>query len=124
VVSVVGTGNASLVFELDRDAVSTSPAEMERRARKGQGADMAWVRRSETEWFLYDTDHDGTFDVMLFQPSTGPLEAFRWDGAGVKRAPELDHGRTVRPKLFQDEKQRQAFAALAKVFFNAAVVEP
>jgi S1-C subfamily serine protease len=124
VVSVVGSGNASLVFEVDRDTVSPSPGEMERRARKGQGVDMAWVRRSETEWFLYDTDHDGTLDVMLFQPPTGPVEAFRYQDGAVKRAPELDHGRTVRPTLFKDENQQKAFAALAKVFFNAEVVEP
>lgn len=123
VVSVVGVGSSSLIFEADRDQVASSPAEMERRAKKGQGADMAWVRRSETEWFLYDTDRDGTFDVMLFQAPTGPIEGFRLEGGVVKRDASLDGARTVRPQLFKDEKQRQAFTALAKVFFNADVVE-
>jgi hypothetical protein len=116
-------GSSSLIFETDREHVASSPAEMERRAKKGQGADMAWVRRSETEWFLYDTDHDGTFDVMLFQAPTGPIEGFRLEGGVVKRDASLDGPRTVRPQLFKDEKQRQTFTALAKVFFNAEVVE-
>lgn len=124
VVSVVGVGSSSLIFETDREHVASSPAEMERRAKQGQGADMAWVRRSETEWFLYDTDRDGAFDVMLFQAPTGPIEGFRLEGGVVKRDPSLDGASTVRPRLFKDEQQRQAFSALAKVFFNAEVVEP
>lgn len=123
VVSVVGLWGSSLIFELDRAQVA-SPGEMEKRARRGQGADMAWVRRSQTEWFLYDTDHDGAFDVMLFQPPTGAVEGFRLENGVVKRAPELDGEKTVRPGLLKDEQQRQALAALAKVFFNPEVVEP
>lgn len=123
VVSVVGTGTSALLFELDRDAVSSSASEMERRAKRGQGADMAWVRRSETEWFLYDTDHDGAFDVMLFQAPSGPLEAFRMTAGKPVRAPELDAGLPVRAGLFSGQ-QAEAFTALAKVFFNAEVIAP
>src|SRR6185295_19039100 len=89
-VSVVGTDASSMIFELDRDALSPSPGEMEKRARKGQGVDMAWVRRSQTEWFFYDTDHDGAFDVVLFLPPAGEVEGFRVSGGRVVRARDLD----------------------------------
>ncbi|MBK7863379.1 MAG: trypsin-like peptidase domain-containing protein [Archangiaceae bacterium] len=123
-VSVSGRGHdAALLFDLD--PTTSGPGEMERRARKQAGFEMAWVRRSETEWFLYDTDHDGSFDVMLFLAPVGTAIAFRRqvDGAG-HRAPELDGPDPVRPRLFDDAKHREAFAALARVFFNGDVVEP
>lgn len=123
-VSVVGDLNSALLFELDRDAVSGSAGEMERRARKGDGFDMAWVRRSETEWFLYDTDRDGAWDVLLFKPPGGTLEGFRRTRGEITRAPELDGGRPARARLFADGGQRTAFAALAAEYFNPEVIEP
>ena len=61
-----------------------SAGEMERRALKGQGVDLAWVKRSETEWFLYDLDREGTYEVMLFKaPGGGPVEGYRRDAQGA-----------------------------------------
>ena len=78
------------------------------------------MRRSETEWFLYDTDHDGAFDLALFQPPTGATEAFKLTNGQVQRAPELDRGRAVRLALLKDAKLKR----LARVYFNPEVIEP
>ncbi len=119
-----GEGRSSLMFELDREHVGGSARDMERRARAGQGTDMAWVQRSACEWFLYDTDRDGAFDVMLFKAPRAPIEGFRRVKGAIERAPELDGSRPVRPALFGDAKQRDTFVQLAKVFFNPDVIEP
>jgi S1-C subfamily serine protease len=66
----------------------------------GPGVDMAWIRRGDAEWFLYDTDGKGSFDVTLYKPKRG-----------------------VRPSLFKDEHRRTAFEALAKAFFSPDVCE-
>jgi hypothetical protein len=124
-VSVVGEDRSSLMLELDRDAIASTPGEMERRAKTGKSAfDFAWIRRSETEWFLYDTDRDGTYDVALFLPPGRAAEGYRLVNGTVTRATELDGESRVRPSMFKDEKQRSALKQLAKVFFNLEVVEP
>jgi S1-C subfamily serine protease len=66
----------------------------------GKNTDMAWVRRGDSEWFVYDTAGKGTFDVTLFKEKKG-----------------------VRPSLFKDSAKRAAFEKLARVYFNSEVIE-
>jgi S1-C subfamily serine protease len=61
---------------------------------------MAWVRRGESEWFLYDTMGKGTWDVVLFGEKKG-----------------------VRPSLLKNEKARAVFRSLAQVYFNPEAFE-
>lgn len=56
---------------------------------------MAWVRRGESEWFIYDEGK-----VVLFNAQKG-----------------------VRPSLLKDEKARAAFKALALQYFNPEAFE-
>jgi S1-C subfamily serine protease len=66
----------------------------------GKNTDMAWVRRGDAEWFLYDTEGKGTFDVTLFKEK-----------------------KAVRPSLFKDAAKRAAFEKLARMYFNSDVIE-
>ncbi|MBL8951353.1 MAG: trypsin-like peptidase domain-containing protein [Myxococcaceae bacterium] len=123
-VSIVGTDASAMLFELDLENVADSRAEMEQRARKGEGFDLAWVKRSKTEWFLYDTDRDGEFDVMIFKPPSGVVEGFRRKGGVIDRDAELDGPTAVRALVFPDLQRRVALTALAKEFFHPAVIAP
>ncbi len=129
VISVVGSGEkqrASLLFDLDANAEKAkSPAQLEKLAAQGSfPAEFAWVQRGRHEWFLYDTNHDGRFDVVLFKGATATV-AFRVDEKGaVTAAPELVKGPLIRSELFADPKLKAGLSALASVYFNGDALLP
>lgn len=125
-VSVVGARSeaSSLVFELDKAALK-GLAEVDREAavlKGAQGTDFAWTSRGGVEWYQYDTDHDGAFDVVLVRSGERTVARRIVDGV-VSNAPELAKGALVRPSLFPDAERAAALRALGPVFFGAAVVE-
>ena len=115
-----GTTRATgLLFDLDLGAQKAkTPAQLEKLAAQGAfPAEFAWVQRGRHEWFLYDTNHDGRFDVILFR-AEAVVAAMRVDDKGrVTSAPELLKGPLVRPELFADPKLKAALTALAPVYF-------
>jgi S1-C subfamily serine protease len=129
VISVEGTGltrGSSLLFDLDVDGQKGKaiPA-IEKAAGQGTfGAELAWVMRGRHEWYLYDTNHDGKLDLMLFR-ADGVTHATRFDDKGKSTAaPELDKGPLVRPELFADPKLKAAVTALAPLYFTGETLTP
>lgn len=126
-VSIIGGREdpSAMVFELDVAALSNVSAEAREDAvRKfAPGTDFAWVGWSGWQWFSYDTDGDGQFDVVLITHG-GKLEARRVAKDGtVSVDAALAHGRPVRPALISGPRG-EALRKLALVFFNPADVEP
>ncbi|MBI3182288.1 MAG: trypsin-like peptidase domain-containing protein [Myxococcales bacterium] len=129
VVSVLGRGASSVLFDLDRDTFrkKVSRAEVARVVSSGGlKAEFAWMGRGGSEWTFYDTDRDGRFDLVLFtsKPSTGESEqAFRIDRNGQLTADsEAAKGKMLRASLFKKELAR-SFRALAPVFFRRTQID-
>lgn len=126
-VSIIGGREdpSSMVFELDEAALAKTSAESREDAvrKAAPGTDFAWVGWSGWQWFSYDTDADGIFDVVLISHD-GKLEARRVakDGSVTVDA-ALAKGRPVRPSLFSGPRA-DALRKLAPIFFNPADVEP
>lgn len=127
VVSVVGgrAAASALVFELDADALKGLSPEKREAAVKAAapGTDFAWVGWGPWQWFSYDTDGDGAFDVVLISRG-GKVEARRVakDGTVTVDA-ALAAGKPVRPSLLVGARA-EALKKLAPVFFQPADVEP
>ena len=87
-------------------------------------AEFAWIQRGRHEWFVYDTNHDGKLDVVLFR-ADGVNTAQKLNEKGqLVAAPELTKGPLVRPELFTDEKLKAALTELAAVYFNGDALIP
>lgn len=129
VLSIEGEGLArasSLSFDLDKDGQKgKTPEEVEKKARQGTfPAEFAWIQRGRHEWFVYDTNHDGKPDVVLFR-ADGVSTAQKVNEKGqLVAAPELSKGPLVRPALFTDPKLAAALTALGPVYFNGDTLIP
>ena len=129
VLSVLSTGTSrasSLVFDLDKDAQKAkSVAEIEKKAKAGTFAgEFAWVQRGRHEWFLYDTNHDGKWDTVLFRADGVNSASKLNEKGGWTPAPDLAKGSLVQPDLFTDAKHKAALAALGPLYFNGDTLIP
>lgn len=129
VLSTEGDGTtraSSLMFDLDKDALKAkTPEDIEKKAAQGTfPAEFAWIQRGRHEWFVYDTNHDGKLDVVLFR-ADGVSSAAKLNEKGqLVAAPELSKGSLVRPELFTDAKLKAALTAVAPVYFNGDSLIP
>lgn len=126
VLSVGTTKASSLVFDLDKDAQKAkSPGDVEKKAQGGAfPAEFAWVQRGRHEWFLYDTNHDGKFDLVLFRADSVSAAQKLSDKGLFVPAPELAKGSLVRPELFTDGKLKAALTELGPLYFNGDTLIP
>lgn len=100
---------------------------IENAVREGNfSADFALMTGSGVAWAWYDTNLDGTFDVVLVKVGSGEASArnaFRRNGDGsFGRDAELVDGPLVRPSLFP-RRQRRAFKQLAERLLDGDEVE-
>ena len=95
-------------------------------------AEMAIVHRSDTgggsDWIYYDTDDDGTFDLVLFVAQSGkdPTQAYRLGKGGDKKL-EVDAalvaGKPLRHSVFKDKLVVARWKAVAGKIFRSSSLE-
>lgn len=117
----------SLLIDVDRSSVEDVARRLRREGLATVVADghfsfdFAVVRMNRATWTWYDTDLDGTWDVVLVHVRDGEdtlHNAFRRSGDAFVHAAELVDGALFRPSLFPAE-HRARFEALVAALFRA-----
>jgi len=88
-------------------------------------AEFGYIATEQAAWAYYDTDHDGSWDIVLGQVNDhGNMlrNAFRRGDEGWAHDAELVEGKLVRPALVR-RNERRRFTRLAGEVFTADVVE-
>ncbi len=129
VVSVLGNGASSLLFDLDRDSfkANRNPRDVARVVATGRfRAEFAWLQRGKLEWTFYDTDKDGRFDLVLFTTDSKKNQAeqaWRIDKKGnVEVAPNAVSGKMFRAGLFRKDLAK-GFRTVVPLFFQPEELE-
>ena len=88
-------------------------------------AEFAYTATDQAAWAWYDTDHDGTWDIVLCQVNDhGEMRhnAFRRGEDGFAHDAALVGEKIVRPSLLR-RNERRRFSRLAGELFTPDVVE-
>jgi hypothetical protein len=132
VVNAIGeNGEEAMLIDLNRNTfgkgrrVPEDPSELV--ADGGFDAEFAYLHESDLEWFFYDTDDDGRFDVVVFTsaPESGiATNGFRIDRSGaVRQDPALAGRKLVRPALYKHAALARALASVASKTFQPVAIE-
>ncbi len=131
-VAVVNSrGFTSILIDVNRDSFrgrnrSHLDDGIEAAVRGGHfSAELGYIATDQAAWAWYDTDHDGTWDIVLCRVDDhGETRhnAFRRGDDGWAHDEELVEGKLVRPSLLR-RNQRRRFGRLAREVFTSDVVE-
>ena len=131
VVMAQGRGSDGYLLDLDGNSLKSRPrqsAEVGQWIREGKlDAEVAYFHRNGLTWTYYDTNDDGTFDLVLYsaQPSLGVASrAYRIEkDQTVLFDPNASEKKLISPSLLGTQRVRARLADVGRRLFAATLVE-
>jgi S1-C subfamily serine protease len=138
IVEAQGSSSSVLLVDLDHDTKLATKANLQEVVSRGKfDAEVAIVHHADdaqgSDWIYYDTDNDGTFDLVLFVAASGqdPVQAYRvphpggQSGAALQADPNAVAGRPLRhASVFKDRALAAKWKGIANQLFKSTSIEP